>query len=76
MNLLDIISKDLETLRKERAEGLAYAKAMADAENEYTEKICQICDQYGVKRKEGIKAAITSILGSLLDNAYDKEDTK
>lgn len=76
MNILDIISKDLDTLRKEHAEAVAYAEAMTDAKINYTDKICAIADRHGVERKQAVAAAITSILSELVNGAFDKEATK
>ena len=76
MNIFDLIAKDLETLRKERSEAMAYAEAMTKAQLEYTDKICEICDRYGVQRKHGVHGALNSITRQLLDGHFDKEAPK
>lgn len=76
MNLFDLISKDLETLRKEHADAMAYAESMTAAQIEYTDKICVIADRHGVERKQAVTAAINAIIEQLVDGAFEKEATK
>ena len=75
MNIFDLITKDLDTLREAHKSAINYAEKMADAKIEYTDKVCQIADAYDVERKDAIRAAINNILDCLLDGDYDKEAT-
>lgn len=76
MNILDLITKDLETLREAHKQAVNYAELMAAAQIDYTDLVCKIADNHGVERKKAIHAAVCNILDCLLEGKYDKEATK
>ncbi|MBQ7289048.1 MAG: hypothetical protein IJW78_04890 [Clostridia bacterium] len=69
---MNILSKDLDTLRKEHAEATAYAEEMTKASIVFTDSLIKIADKYNCSRKEVVFNGANAIVEAAFN--YDFKD--